>query len=111
MGQGAGSGEGVGQWPVENRAIDSQHGTRVEGRSHLCTEGYHRKQVFFCIWKPHLLITVHGIMSYNSTRRSYGNMHLFLGLLALLQTIMYSFTLNTLLLFPTEDVKLFLRLS
>ncbi len=36
-----GLGEGVG--PVGNGAVDSRHGTRVEGSLHPCTEGHHPK--------------------------------------------------------------------
>jgi hypothetical protein len=40
-GEGVGQGEGVGwgQQLVGNGAVDSQHGTRVEGSLHICTEG------------------------------------------------------------------------
>jgi hypothetical protein len=77
---------------VGNGAVDSQHGTGV-----VCTPLHSRpplQERDFCILKPHMLITIHCILLYNTVYifllggliinnvKELKILHLFLGLLA-----------------------------
>jgi hypothetical protein len=48
-------------WLVGNWAVDSQHGTGVEGSLHACTKGYHPSKGFFRTYKStHKLLCIVG---------------------------------------------------